>query len=85
MRSPTNEKVEALLNTFQSKKIPDFSLFPYLDEINQTFGQKTLDDLIVQLENSGTEFARKQLDTIQKMVSYFIRDKLLFYFRIQSR
>ena len=47
----------------------DFILAPHMDQINRLFSGKTMEDIYRNLEEDGSEWALKQLETLKKMVS----------------
>lgn len=54
----------------QSTDIPDtdFVLEPHIEEIDRLFNGDTVEEIVHNLKMEGSEWAKKQLDTLSKMV-----------------
>ncbi|EMG46863.1 Enoyl-CoA hydratase/isomerase-family member involved in endocytic membrane trafficking, putative [Candida maltosa Xu316] len=63
-------QVNDILNDFSEKKLPsDYKFFLSSDDIatvNKAFSQNTIDDVFKYLEQDGSPFAKKTLDTLLK-------------------
>ncbi|KGU14674.1 3-hydroxyisobutyryl-CoA hydrolase [Candida albicans P87] len=63
-------QVNDILNNFSEKKLPeDYKFFLSTEDIatiNKAFSQDTIDDVLKYLENDGSPFARKTLETLLK-------------------
>ena len=63
-------QVNDILNDFSEKKLPeDYKFFLSTEDIatiNKAFSQDTIDDVLKYLENDGSPFARKTLETLLK-------------------
>lgn len=63
-----NKNVSKVITQFEPASLPEFSLTPYLDVINKTFDANSVEDIIKKLEADGSEFAKKQIEELNKMV-----------------
>ncbi|XP_050305677.1 3-hydroxyisobutyryl-CoA hydrolase, mitochondrial [Anthonomus grandis grandis] len=57
-----DSEIKAVLDKFNRTDIPEFSLAPYIDQINKCFSAPTVEEIISRLERDGSKWA---LDTIQ--------------------
>ncbi|XP_069119775.1 3-hydroxyisobutyryl-CoA hydrolase, mitochondrial-like isoform X2 [Argopecten irradians] len=69
--NPSHHDITTVIEDFQSKStdVPDedFILKPDMDKINRLFSAKTLEGIFQDLKNDGSDWATKQLQTLQKM------------------
>lgn len=63
----STDDVKAILDKFDNSTGAPASFEANIEEINEVFGAQSLDDLIQQLENLDSDWARKQLATIKSM------------------
>jgi len=63
------ETVKSVLDEFHQKSMKphQFVLSPYLEEMNQTFSGRSVEEILEKLESKGSEWSRKQLETLKKM------------------
>ncbi|VDK40423.1 unnamed protein product [Anisakis simplex] len=63
-----NDRVDEVITSFQPKTIPKYTLESLLPEIEAAFSAETVEEVIDRLSTSESDFARKQLAVISKMV-----------------
>lgn len=64
----TVKGVDMTLKKFAPDHILPFSLKPYLGEIARYFQADTLEHVFNNLEHANTDFAKKQINELKKMV-----------------
>lgn len=67
LTGPDPEEVEELLTKFSADTPANAAFTPYLAEINECFSADSVEGILERLEQSGTEWAGKQRDTILRM------------------
>ncbi|XP_014770870.1 3-hydroxyisobutyryl-CoA hydrolase, mitochondrial [Octopus bimaculoides] len=71
LESPTQKKIAQVLNDFQNQSKTDesrsFILEPHMEKINKLFGGNTVEEIIENLKEDGSEWALDQLNIISKM------------------
>ncbi|XP_074652152.1 3-hydroxyisobutyryl-CoA hydrolase, mitochondrial-like isoform X2 [Tubulanus polymorphus] len=72
LNKPSQLDISHVIETYQQQSLtglddPDFELHPYKEKMNECFGQKTLEQIFKALENEGSIWALKQLETLKKM------------------
>ncbi|XP_031555713.1 3-hydroxyisobutyryl-CoA hydrolase, mitochondrial-like [Actinia tenebrosa] len=65
------QTVRGLLDDFDKEcskdQNPNFTLQEHMDKINSCFDKNTVEDIMSSLEKNGSEWANKQIETINKM------------------
>lgn len=66
---PTKENVKNILDRYhqESSETHEFIWTPYEDAINSHFTAKTIEEIMANLKNDGSEWALKQVDIMSKM------------------
>ncbi|XP_006864132.1 PREDICTED: 3-hydroxyisobutyryl-CoA hydrolase, mitochondrial [Chrysochloris asiatica] len=71
LKSPSEEKIANVLETYQAKSKIDqdkpFILEEHMDKINSCFSANTVEQIIENLQQDGSSFALEQLKIINKM------------------
>ncbi|CAJ0942207.1 unnamed protein product, partial [Mesorhabditis belari] len=62
-----DETVKRTLASFGSKQLPPFSLEKQLRQIRETFGGKSVEEIIENLNKDGSEWATTQIKILKKM------------------
>ena len=68
----TEPKINHLLHEFQKDcvdSMPEFSLYEHMEQINRLFHGDSVEKIIDNLKNEGSDWSLKQVDTLNKMVS----------------
>merc|ERR1712188_221113 len=69
--TPSKENISELLNTYHTQCLSDFheefSLQQHLEKISTIFSAEALEDVILRLQEDGSDWAQKQLATLSKM------------------
>ncbi|RXM37279.1 3-hydroxyisobutyryl-CoA hydrolase, mitochondrial [Acipenser ruthenus] len=71
LKTPSNTDVAGVLNSYQAQsKLDDgkpFILAEHMDQINRLFEASSVEDIMQKLNEDGSSFALKQLETLKKM------------------
>uniref|UniRef100_X1ZFR5 3-hydroxyisobutyryl-CoA hydrolase, mitochondrial n=1 Tax=Capitella teleta TaxID=283909 RepID=X1ZFR5_CAPTE len=71
LNETSEEKIDATIKKYQNEATLDaetpFVLEPHLEEINRLFSAANIEGIISDLERDGSEWAKKQLQTLRKM------------------
>ncbi|MBN3288930.1 HIBCH protein, partial [Polyodon spathula] len=71
LKTPSNTDVADVLNLYQAQsKVDDgkpFILAEHMDQINRLFEASSVEDIMQKLNEDGSSFAVKQLETLKKM------------------
>ncbi|KAK6485001.1 3-hydroxyisobutyryl-CoA hydrolase [Huso huso] len=71
LKTPSNTDVAGVLNLYQAQsKLDDgkpFILAEHMDQINRLFEASSVEDIMQKLNEDGSSFALKQLETLKKM------------------
>ncbi|XP_034549629.1 3-hydroxyisobutyryl-CoA hydrolase, mitochondrial [Notolabrus celidotus] len=71
LKSPSNEDVTKVLDTYQSQSSLDaekpFVLDKHMTDINRLFSSSSVEGIVQNLKADGSEFAKKQVETLSKM------------------
>ncbi|KAF1762303.1 hypothetical protein GCK72_010565 [Caenorhabditis remanei] len=67
MKDVNENAVDEVIRSFEPKKIPDFSLSKNLAQIRDSFGAKSVEEILLSLEKDGSDWAKKQAATLGKM------------------
>ncbi|ELT99351.1 hypothetical protein CAPTEDRAFT_180966 [Capitella teleta] len=71
LNETSEEKIDATIKKYQNESTLDaetpFVLEPHLEEINRLFSAANIEGIISDLERDGSEWAKKQLQTLRKM------------------
>ncbi|CAG9768744.1 unnamed protein product [Ceutorhynchus assimilis] len=59
--------IETVLSRYQKEDKSEFSLGPYLEQINNCFSAPTLEEVISRLEKDGSKWAQDTLNLLKKM------------------
>ncbi|XP_025828910.1 3-hydroxyisobutyryl-CoA hydrolase, mitochondrial [Agrilus planipennis] len=63
------KKVENILSKFSTdeKKLPEFSLNPFMDKINHCFGAPSVEEVIKRLQADGSDWAKQTLKVLSEV------------------
>lgn len=69
MKSPSNDDVSKVLDSYQSNLDAEkpFVLDKHMSDINRMFSSSSVEGIVQNLKADGSEFAKKQVDTLSKM------------------
>ncbi|KAH8276212.1 hypothetical protein KR026_004886, partial [Drosophila bipectinata] len=67
LNCPDADDVPELLQKFHSKPEKPFSLEPVLEQINKNFAADSVEGILENLQNDGSEWAKKTLETLCKV------------------
>ncbi|XP_017067793.1 3-hydroxyisobutyryl-CoA hydrolase, mitochondrial isoform X1 [Drosophila eugracilis] len=67
LNCPDADDVPELLQKFHSTPEKPFSLQPFLEQINKNFSADCVEGILENLQNDGSEWAKKTLETLSKM------------------
>ncbi|XP_016979265.1 3-hydroxyisobutyryl-CoA hydrolase, mitochondrial isoform X2 [Drosophila rhopaloa] len=67
LNCPDADDVPELLQKFHSTPEKPFSLQPVLEQINKNFSADSVEGILENLQNDGSEWAKKTLETLSKM------------------
>ncbi|XP_017054900.1 3-hydroxyisobutyryl-CoA hydrolase, mitochondrial isoform X2 [Drosophila ficusphila] len=67
LNCPDADDVPELLQKFHSKPEAPFSLQPVLEQINKNFSADSVEGILENLQNDGSEWAKKTLETLCKV------------------
>ncbi|XP_026833946.1 3-hydroxyisobutyryl-CoA hydrolase, mitochondrial isoform X2 [Drosophila erecta] len=67
LNCPDADDVPELLQKFHSTPEKPFSLDPVLEQINKNFSADSVEGILENLQNDGSEWAKKTLETLSKM------------------
>ncbi|XP_041663825.1 3-hydroxyisobutyryl-CoA hydrolase, mitochondrial isoform X1 [Cheilinus undulatus] len=71
MKSPSNEDVSKVLDSYQSQSSLDsekpFALDKHMSDINRLFSSSSVEGIVQSLKADGSEFAKKQAETLSRM------------------
>lgn len=62
-----NQDIENVLVNFSKKDNADFSLKPYLNQIDKCFGAQTMEAIVNRLKDDGSKWAEETLKLLNKM------------------
>lgn len=63
----SNQDIKNVLLNFMKKDLPEFSLKPVLDQINQCFAPQSMEEVISRLKLDGSKWAEDTLKLLSKM------------------
>ncbi|XP_060909896.1 3-hydroxyisobutyryl-CoA hydrolase, mitochondrial [Labrus mixtus] len=71
MKSPSNEDISKVLDSYQNQSSLDaekpFVLDKHMSDINRLFSSSSVEGIMQDLKADGSEFAKKQAETLSKM------------------
>ncbi|XP_039490715.1 3-hydroxyisobutyryl-CoA hydrolase, mitochondrial isoform X1 [Drosophila santomea] len=67
LNCPDADDVPELLQKYHSTPEKPFSLQPVLEQINKNFSADSVEGILENLQNDGSEWAKKTLETLSKM------------------
>ncbi|XP_074550272.1 3-hydroxyisobutyryl-CoA hydrolase, mitochondrial [Halichoeres trimaculatus] len=71
LKSPSNEEVSKVLDSYQTQSSLDsekpFVLEKHISDINRLFSSSSVEGIVQNLKADGSEFAKKQAETMSKM------------------
>ncbi|CAB3402404.1 unnamed protein product [Caenorhabditis bovis] len=67
LKNVTEDSVDGLLRSFEPKEVPEFRLSPHLGQIRDIFNGNSVEEIIGNLEQDGSDWAKKQISILKKM------------------
>lgn len=67
LKCNTKEEIDDTLNKYNEKDLAPFSLKPQLDQIDKCFSGNTMEEIMKNLENDGSDWAKTTKETLSKM------------------
>ncbi|KAG5869990.1 hypothetical protein JTB14_008146 [Gonioctena quinquepunctata] len=67
LKCSNHEDIKVVLDKFGKNDIPEFSLNPVLDKINHCFSSPTIERIILNLEEDGSNWAKETIELLKKM------------------
>ncbi|KAL1506405.1 hypothetical protein ABEB36_005775 [Hypothenemus hampei] len=67
LKSSNDSDIKTVLNNFQKEDKSEFSLAPYLDQINACFSAPTIEEIYDRLNKDGSKWAQDTINLLNKM------------------
>ncbi|CAI5445536.1 unnamed protein product [Caenorhabditis angaria] len=67
LKNVTESAVDKAIKSLEPSNIPEFSLSNHITQIKNCFGGRSIEEIIQNLEKDGSDWAKKQIQTLNKM------------------